>query len=38
MELVIRVQIQDEAVWVSLCANTPKKGRNSSVLPPVIGK
>ena len=36
MELATRVQILDEAVWVSLCTNALGKGLNSSVLPAVI--
>ena len=32
MELATRVQILDEAVYVSLCANVIKAGMNPSVL------
>ena len=38
MEYVTRVQILDEAVYVSLCANALRKGMNPYVLFPVIDK
>ena len=34
----MRVQILDEAVYVSLYANAPGKGMNQSVLPPAMWK
>ena len=37
MELATRVQILDEAVWVSLPADTLEKGMNPSP-PPTTGK
>ena len=38
MELSIQVQILDEAVCISLCANALGKGMNLSVLPPAMEK
>ena len=38
IELVTRVQIVDEAVCISLCTNTLKKGMNSSALLSAVGK
>ena len=35
---VTRVQILDEAVYISLCANTFWKGMKPSVFSPAIGK
>ena len=38
MELATQVQILDEAVCISLCADTLRKGMNPFVLLPSIGK
>ena len=38
IELIIRVQIQNEAVCASLFANALRKGMNPSVLPPAESK
>ena len=33
-----RVQIMDDSVYILHCTNTLGKGRNSTILPPAIGK
>ena len=38
MDLVTRVQIQDEAVYISYSSNTLEKGMNQTILPLVMGK
>ena len=38
MNLMNQVQIQDEAICISFCANALKKGQNPSLLLPAMGK
>ena len=38
MESVIWVQILDDTVCVSICANALEKAMNPSVFPPAMGK
>ena len=38
MDTVTQVQILDEAVWISHCANTFGKGMHTHILPHAMGK
>ena len=38
MDMMTRVQILDEAVWISLCGNDFEKSKNPIILPTAMGK